>query len=108
MQPLAHNAFPLRFGMRNRLAALWAAGHFSFSSGEFYGEDSFEEILNDQEEDSFEKVPQVAKQNPVKEICQRDCQDCVPKISQGTGKGKASCPGTALIARPMKNPVKIG
>jgi hypothetical protein len=29
MQPLTLNAFPLRFGMRNRLAALWAAGHFS-------------------------------------------------------------------------------
>ena len=34
--------------------------------GEFYGEDSFEEILNDnQEEGSFEQVPQVTKQNSV-------------------------------------------
>ena len=31
MQALIPNAFPLRFGMRNRLAALWAAGHFSLS-----------------------------------------------------------------------------
>ena len=29
MQALVHNAFPLRFDLRNRLAALWVAGHFS-------------------------------------------------------------------------------
>jgi hypothetical protein len=28
MQALAHNAFPLRFDLRNRLAAHWVAGHF--------------------------------------------------------------------------------
>ena len=28
IQALEHNAFPLRFDLRNRLAALWAAGHF--------------------------------------------------------------------------------
>jgi len=65
------------------------------SSGEPYGEDSFEKILNGQEEDPFEKVPQVSKQNPFKEICQRDCEDCVPRICQGigAGKGKERYPG---------------
>ena len=29
MQALAHNAFPLRFDLRNRLAALRVVGHFS-------------------------------------------------------------------------------
>ena len=29
MQALVHNAFPLRFDLRNRLAALRVAGHFS-------------------------------------------------------------------------------
>jgi hypothetical protein len=29
MQTLVHNAFPLRFDLRNRLAALRVAGHFS-------------------------------------------------------------------------------
>ena len=91
MQALPHDAFPLRFGMRNRLAALWEAGLFHFP-GELYGEDSCEEIPEDQAEDCFEKVPQVRRQNPFTGICQGDCKDRIPKKSQGTGKGKASCP----------------
>ncbi len=29
MQALVHNDLPLRFDLRNRLAALWVAGRFS-------------------------------------------------------------------------------
>ena len=72
--------------MRTGSPLSWAAGHFLLAAQEsIYGEDSFEEILNDQEKDSFETVSQVQKQNPVKKVCQRDCQDCVPKICHGTG-----------------------
>ena len=40
--------------------------------GELYGqeEDPFTEVSENQEEDSFEKVPQVTTQNPVQEIFQ--------------------------------------
>ena len=60
MQTLTHNAFPLRFGMRKKgspLSGWWAI--FTLL-GEFYGEDSFEEIFNHQEEDPFEEISQVA------------------------------------------------
>ena len=37
MHALTHNAFPLRFGMKNWLAALWVVGHFF---RDVYGKDS--------------------------------------------------------------------
>jgi hypothetical protein len=56
--------------------------------GELDGQDSFEEVFENQEEDSFEKVPKVTTQNPVQEVCQ----------SAGSGKQKAGCPGIAWSA----------
>ena len=48
--------------MRTGLPLSWAAGHLLLAAQEsIYGEDSFEEILNDQEEDSFETVFQVQR-----------------------------------------------
>ena len=61
MRVLVHNAFPLRFDLRNRLVALRAAGYFFMIAvpGELYGQDSFQKVSKNQEEDSVEKVPQV-------------------------------------------------
>ena len=67
--------------------------------GELYGqkENPFAEVSENQEEDSFEKVPQVTTQNPVQEIC------------QGTGRQiKSQMPRYLLVVRPMKKSVKIG
>lgn len=71
--------------MRTGSPLSWAAGHFLLAAQEsIYGEDSFEEILNDQEEDSFETVSQVTKQDSVEEVCQGERHDCVPKTFQDT------------------------
>ena len=63
MQVLLHNAFPLRFDLRNRLAALRGSGPFFMIRvrDELYGqeENSLAEVSENQEEDFFEKVPQV-------------------------------------------------
>ena len=61
MQALVHNAFPLRFDLRNRLAA--GESFFMITvRDELYGqeEDPFAEVSENQEEVSFEKVPRVA------------------------------------------------
>ena len=90
MLALADNDFPLRFRLEKQARRSLGGGPFFMSTvpGEFDGQDSCEEVFKSQEENSFAKVPQVTTENPVKEICHRDCQDCVPTISQGIGSGK--------------------
>ena len=47
-------------------------------------EDTIKDILDCQEEDSIEKVPEDQNQTPVKESRQEDRQDCVEARNHGT------------------------
>lgn len=61
-----------------------------------YGEENpIEKILHCQE-DSVEQVSQVQEETSVKEVCQRDCQDCVTTLSQGiqSAEEEDRCPNT--------------